>query len=358
SFVSRGAGFINLTFAVGTNIQTAKLDVINNLNQAPPRPADAIEPQVFAGGGGKTPGAASLLVRVLPGNPDRELANYQKLIEEFVEPRLARIPGVSRVELQGEQPREVQVRFDSYRAAALGIQVNDIISTVSRATDSSGGFADVGRRQYTVRFVGQFEPDDLNQLIVGWSGERPISLSEVADVEIVPRKQDGFTLRNGFPAYYITVQREYDANTVSILDGVNEAIVELNEGPLAEAGLEIDLSFDASVHIRRAISLVRSNLGLGLVLAVGVLYFLMRSRRATLLVAATVPLSLLVAFVALSVFDKSLNVISLAGLAFSVGLVMDAAIITLENIVRCRQDGMPIQEAASKGTRQISGALF
>ncbi len=358
SFVTRGAGFINLTFAVGTDIQTAKLDVINNLNQAPPRPADAIEPQVFAGGGGQTPGAASLLVRVLPDNPDKELANYQQLIEDAVEPRLARIPGVSRVELQGEQPREVHIVFDSYRAAALGIQVSDIISIISRATDSSGGFADVGRRQYTVRFVGQFEPDDLSQLIVGWSGERPISLSEVADVEIVPRKQDGFTLRNGFPAYYITVQREYDANTVSILDGVNEAIVELNAGPLAEAGLEIDLSFDASVHIRRAITLVRSNLGLGLVLAVGILYFLMRNRRATLLVAATVPLSLLVAFVALSVFDKSLNVISLAGLAFAVGLVMDAAIITLENIVRCRQDGMPIHEAVSKGTRQITGALF
>lgn len=358
SFVTRGAGFINLTFAVGTDIQTAKLDVINNLNQAPPRPADAIEPQVFAGGGGQTPGAASLLVRVLPDNPDKELANYQKLIEEYVEPRLARIPGVSRVELQGEQPREVHIVFDSYRAAALGIQVSDIISTISRATDTSGGFADVGRRQYTVRFVGQFEPDELSQLIVGWSGERPISLSEVADVSIVPRKQDGFTLRNGFPAYYITVQREYDANTVSILDGVNEAIVELNAGPLAEAGLEIDLSFDASIHIRRAIALVRSNLGLGLFLAVGSLYFLMRNRRATLLVAATVPLSLLVAFISLSVFGKSLNVISLAGLAFAVGLVMDAAIITLENIVRCRQDGMPIREAASKGTRQITGALF
>jgi hydrophobic/amphiphilic exporter-1 (mainly G- bacteria), HAE1 family len=358
SFVSRGAGFINLTFAVGTDIQTAKLDVINNLNQAPPRPADAVEPQVFAGGGGQTPGAASLLVRVLPDNPDKELANYQKLIEEFVEPRLARIPGVSRVELQGEQPREVQIAFDSYRAAALGIQVSDIVATVSRATDSSGGFADVGRRQYTVRFVGQFEPDDLHQLIVGWSGDRPISLSEVADVSIVPRKQDGFTLRNGYPAYYITVQREYDANTVAILDGVNEAIVELNAGPLAEAGLEIDLSFDASVHIRRAIALVQSNLGLGMLLAVGVLYFLMRNRRATMLVAATVPLSLLVAFVALSVFGKSLNVISLAGLAFSVGLVMDAAIITLENIVRCRQDGMPVAEAVSTGTRQITGALF
>ena len=358
SFVTRGAGFVNLTFAVGTDIQEAKLDVINNLTQAPPRPGDALEPRVSSGGGPQTPGAASLLVRVLPDNPNTELASYQKLIEDEVQPRLARIPGVSRVDLQGEQPRELHVTFDSYRAAALGIEIPDIISVISRASDSSGGFADVGRRQYTVRFVGQFEPDQLNELIVGWSNERPIYLSEVADVEIVPRKQDGFTLRNGYPAYYITVQREYDANTVTILDGVNEAIVDLNSGPLKAAGLEIDLSFDASVHIRRAIALVRSNLGIGLFLAIGVLYFLMRSRRATFLVTATVPLSLLVAFVALRLFDKSLNVISLAGLAFAVGLVMDAAIVTLENIVRCRQQGLELNEAIATGTKQITGALF
>jgi multidrug efflux pump subunit AcrB len=358
SFIGRGQGFVNLSFAVGTDIQAAKLDVINSLSQVPPGPSDAVEPQVFAGGGRQTPGAASLLIRVLPDNPVKELAEYQGLIEEYVQPRLARIPGVSRVDLQGEQPREVHITFDAYRAAALGIQVNDIIATVSRATDTSGGFADVGRRQYTVRFVGQFDPDQLNELIVGWSNDRPIYLNEVADVEIVPRKQDGFTLRNGFPAYYITVQREYDANTVAILDGVNEAIVELNAGPLAEAGLEMDLSFDASIHIRRAIELVKNNLGLGLLLAIGVLYFLMRSRRATFLVTATVPLSLLVAFVALRLFDKSLNVISLAGLAFAVGLVMDAAIVTLENIVRCRQEGLDMKSAAAKGTRQITGALF
>ena len=358
SFIGRGQGFVNLTFAVGTDIQTAKLDVINNLTQAPPRPADAIEPQVGSGGGPQTPGAASLLVRVLPHNPDKELANYQKLIEDHVQPRLARIPGVSQVFLAGEQPREVHITFDSYRAAALGVQINDIIATVSRATDSSGGFADVGRRQYTVRFVGQFDPDELNEQIVGWSNERPIYLSEVADVDIVPRKVDGFTLRNGFPAYYITVQRDPDANTVSILDEVNIAIDELNAGPLKEAGLEIDLSFDASVHIRRAIALVQGNLGLGLLLAVGVLYFLMRSRRATFLVTATVPLSVLVAFVALRLFDKSLNVISLAGLAFSVGLVMDAAIVTLESIVRCHQAGDSLSDAVSRGTRQITGALF
>jgi multidrug efflux pump subunit AcrB len=358
SFIGRGSGFVNLSFAVGTDIQTAKLDVINNLTQAPPRPGDALEPQVNVGGGGQTPGAASLLIRVLPDNPNRELSDYQKLIEDQVQPRLARIPGVSQVNLQGEQPRELHITFDSYRAAALGVQVNNIMATVSRATDSSGGFADVGRRQYTVRFVGKFEPENLNELIVGWSNDRPIYLSEVADVEIVPRKQDGFTLRNGYPAYYITVQREYDANTVTILDEVNKAIIELNDNVLHDAGLEMDLSFDASIHIRRAISLVRSNLGIGLLLAIGILYFLMRSRRATFLVTATVPLSVLVAFVALRLFDKSLNVISLAGLAFSVGLVMDAAIVTLENIVRCRQNGLSQDEAVAQGTRQITGALF
>ena len=102
AFVSRGNGFVTLTFDVGTDIQEAKLDVINNLNQAPPRPADAMEPRVFAGGGQQAPPAASMLIRVLPNNPNKELADYQKLIEDHVEPRLARIPGVSQVNLNSE----------------------------------------------------------------------------------------------------------------------------------------------------------------------------------------------------------------------------------------------------------------
>ncbi|MEO0577390.1 MAG: efflux RND transporter permease subunit [Pseudomonadota bacterium] len=358
AWISRGSGWVNLTFETGTDIQEAKIDVINNLSQTPPRPPDAIEPQVRSGGGGFGPGDASLLVRLRPGEPKRDPSTFQAVIEEFVEPRLARVPGVGRVSLQGEQPRELQINIDTYRAAALGIRFDDISGVLARATDGSGGSADVGRRRYTVRFVGQFNPESLNQLVVGQSGERPVYLSEVANIEIVARDRDGFTLRNGYPAYYITVDREYGANTVELLDGINEAIVDLNAGPLAQHGLEIDLSFDSSVHIRRAISLVRDNLGLGLLFAVGVLYLLMRSRRGVALIAASVPLSLLVSFVALEMAGRSLNVISLAGLAFSVGLVMDAAIITLENIVRLRESGATKDEAVREGARQISGALF
>lgn len=358
SWITRGSGWINLTFAAGTDIQEAKLNVINALNQTPPRPPDAQEPHVNVGGGGRTPGAASLLVRVLPSNPDTDFANYQELIEAEVEPRLARIEGVSSVQLAGEQPKELHITLDTYRAAALGISINDVASIVSRSSDVSGGTANVGRRRYTVRFVGQFSPDSLNELIVGWSGERPVYLREVAEVEITARDRDGFTLRNGFPSYYITVQREYGSNTVTLLDGVNRVIDELNAGPLKEAGLAIDLSFDSSVHIRRAIALIRDNLGLGMLLATAVLYFLMRSKRGVALVAATVPLSIMVAFIVLSMTGRSLNVISLAGLAFAVGLVMDAAIIALENIVRLRQEGASPKDAVEKGSAQIRGALF
>ncbi len=358
SWITRGSGWVNLTFEPGTDIQEAKLDVINNLGQAPPRPADALEPQVFAGGGGFGPGDASLLIRVLPGNPVNDFGEYQGLIEREVQPRLARVPGVARVNLAGEQPQELQINIDTYRAAALGIELQQIANIVARATDVSGGSTDVGRRRYTVRFVGQFDPKSLNQLIVGWSGERPIYLSEIAEVEVVSRDRDGFTLRNGYPSYYITVDRGHGANTVEMLDGINAAIVDLNEGPLKTAGLAIDLSFDSSVHIRRAIALVRDNLGLGLLLAIGILYLFMRSRRGVALIALTVPLSIMMAFVALSFAGRSLNVISLAGLAFSVGLVMDAAIITLENIIRLRTGGAKKDVAVREGARQIGGALF
>jgi HAE1 family hydrophobic/amphiphilic exporter-1 len=121
SFIGRGSGFVNLTFAVGTDIQTAKLDVINNLTQAPPRPGDALEPMVNAGGGQQGLPAASLLIRVLPDNPVRELWQYQKLIEDQVEPRLARIPGVSEVNLQTEQPmRRADLRTSGAASTRFG----------------------------------------------------------------------------------------------------------------------------------------------------------------------------------------------------------------------------------------------
>ncbi len=356
--IQRGFGNITLTFDVGTNMQQAMLDVINNLNQAPPLPLDVFEPVVAAGGGRGGPNAASLLVRPVPGNDLADMANHQALIEDVIEPRLARIPGVGQVNLNSQRPRELRITFDPYKLAALGIPIGQVANTVSRASDVSGGFADVGRRQYTVRFAGQYDLQSLADMIISYSGDRPVFLKDVATVENTLVDRFGFTLRNGAPAYYITISRGNEANTVALLDDINLAIKELNEGALAEVGLMIDLSFDSSVHIRNALLLVKSNLGLGVFLALGILWLFLRGWKATLIIATTIPLSVMVAFLVLSMLERSLNVISLAGVAFAVGLVLDAAIIVQENIVRLRGEGMENKKAVVKGATQVAGALF
>ena len=357
--VQRGFGNITLTFEAGADMKQAMLDVLNSLNQAPPLPLDANEPVVSAAGTGpQAPNAASLLIKPQVGVDIEDITVYQKLIDDVIEPRFAKIRGVARVNLNSERPRELRVTFDPYKAASLGLQVSQIASTISRASDVSGGFAEVGRRNYTVRFAGQYNVDNLGEMIVGYSGTRPIYLNDVATVEQTMQDRFGFTLRNGQPGYYITIQRTNGSNTVEVLDEINKAIKELNEGPLQEVGLEVDLSFDASVHIRNALNLVKGNLGLGVLLALGILWLFLRGIKPTMIIATTIPISLAVAFLALSAFDRSLNVISLAGLAFSVGLVLDAAIIVQENIVRLRGEGFDDRKAVLKGTLQVTGALF
>lgn len=359
SNINRGFTNTTLTFDHDTDMQQAFINVINNLNQAPPLPVDAGEPFVAVGGQGQ-PNVASIQVYTQKGNEDADFSSekYEFVFDEVIEPRLARIPGVSRVDMNSRRPLEVRINFDPYQAAALGVSIGDISQNIASATDVSAGFADVGRRQYTVRFLGQHDLKQLESMIVAWVDGRAVQLNEIASVEKVPVDSGGMNRRNGYPSYYITLQGGNDSNTVEILDEVNIAIAELNAGALEEAGLIIELSYDASVYIRRAIDLVKNNLGLGVLLAIGTLWFFLRDKRATLIIATSIPVSLLVSFMALKYFDLSLNVISLAGLAFAVGLILDAAIIVQENIVRYRQQGMPLKEAITNGAEQVQGALF
>ncbi|NMH66182.1 efflux RND transporter permease subunit [Shewanella salipaludis] len=358
SNISQGFGGVTLTFEVGSNMQEAMINVINALNQTPPRPLDANEPFINVGGGNGAPNLASILIRMAPDNPATDFGQYQKLIDDVVEPRLRQITGVGSVRLQSRLPKELHIRFDPYRAAALGIGLDQLRNTLSRAADISGGTANVGRRQYTVRFVGQYTPENLGNLIVTYNDGRPVYLNELAEVEIGNAEVQGFTKRNGYPAYYMTIEGTFDANTVAVLDGVNAAIAELNETSLKQLGLVMDLSFDASVHIKRAILLVKGNLGIGVLLALIILYAFLRNLRATLMIASTIPVALLIAFMALDAMGRTLNVISLAGLAFAVGLVLDAAIIVQENIVRLLQQGKGKTQAILEGTAQVRGALL
>ncbi|MFT7688666.1 MAG: multidrug efflux pump subunit AcrB [Candidatus Azotimanducaceae bacterium] len=358
SSTSRGQGRLTLNYSLGYDMKQALLDVINRLNQTRALPIDAGEPFVASGGDGGLPNAASILVYTAEGNSETDMVVYQDLIEEVVEPRLARIPGVARVNLNGRRPKEISIVVNPLKIAVLGLQVTDITNALNRARDISGGFADVGRRRYTVRFLGEQEVSQLGELVVGWNNQQPIYLNDVAEVEVNYAENSGVSLRNGFPSYYITISRQNDSNTVELLDELNIALAELNEGRLKDENLRIQLSFDASLHIRRAISMVQGNIILGVFLASLVLFYFLNNARATLVITLTVPICLLVAFIVLDLVGLTLNVISLAGLAFAVGLVMDAAIVVQENIFRLRQSGMQMTEAVVEGCRQVSGALF
>ncbi|MGB0894448.1 MAG: efflux RND transporter permease subunit [Parashewanella sp.] len=359
SNITQGSGGITLTFEVGTNMQEAMINVINALNQTPPRPRDAGEPFINVGGG-RAGGnnLASILIRTAPDNPITNFSHYQKLIDDVIEPRLRQVTGVASVNLLSRRPKELHINFDPYRAAALGISLDQFRRVLSRASDASGGTANVGRRQYTVRFIGQYHPDSLGELILTYNNGRPVYLNEVADVEVSSADQQGFTRRNGYSAYYLTLTGAFDANTVESLEQLNIAIDELNQGALKNAGLVMDLSFDSSVHIKRAIALVKGNLAIGVVLALLILFAFLRSFPATLMISSTIPIALLIAFTLLEALGRTLNVISLAGLAFAVGLVLDAAIIVQENIVRLMQQGKALKQAVLEGTQQVSGALL
>jgi multidrug efflux pump subunit AcrB len=180
----------------------------------------------------------------------------------------------------------------------------------------------------------------------------------VAEIQVARGTRNDLVIQNGNPAMGVRIDRQNGANVLQALTEVKQVVAELRDGPLSEMGLAIEQSFDASVFIQRAVNLVTSNLVIGVLLAVGVLLWFLRDIRATILIATAIPVSLLATFIVLQLTGRSLNVISLAGLAFAVGMVLDAAIVVSENIVRLRERGDTPFVAAMKGTGQVKGALL
>ena len=204
------------------------------------------------------------------------------------------------------------------KAANYGIEIPDLIALVSASDDVSGGFIDVGRRQYTLRFNGKYKVNELENLILTARNGRNIRLSDIATVQVQRSDKQNLAVQNGNPAFSMRIDRANGANVLETLNRVKNEVALINQDLLAEKKLVMVQSFDASVFIYRAINLVTSNLFAGVILSLSVLWFFVRRARATLIIATAIPLSLLSTFVVLEITGRSLNVISLAGLAFAV----------------------------------------
>ncbi|MCW8879383.1 MAG: efflux RND transporter permease subunit [Kangiellaceae bacterium] len=359
AFANRGNSFINLEFNVDTNMEQTLIEVISRMTRIPPLPRDATPPQIMLGGfGGGTPALTFFFLQALPGN-DKSVQEYIDYVNNSIRPRIESIPGVASVQTFDQNSREeLQIRFDPAKAAQLGITIPSLVNLVAGSSDVSGGFVDVGRRQYTLRFNGKYQADQLEQLILDNRNGRNIRLGDIANVGVARNDRSNTAYQNGNPAFSLRINKANSANTLATLNAVKQEVEKINREELAAKKLVMVQSFDASVFIYRAINLVTSNLFAGVILSLSILWFFVRRARATFIIASAIPISILSTFFVLDLLGRSLNVISLAGLAFAVGMVLDAAIVVLENILRMREKGKQPQESSEKGALQVWPALL
>jgi multidrug efflux pump subunit AcrB len=357
SSAAQGQATISLTFDPSVPVERALIEVINGLNQVQRYPVDAGEPSIETGSSDVDNTIAWFGMSTTEGN-DNDIAGYEDFVDEVVQTRLERINGVARTIIYGARASEIRVTFDPYKAAALGIDIPTLAALTGDNTDTTGGFSDVGRRQYTVRFAGRYEIEDFGDLVLTWRDGNPVRLRDLAVIESRLVDPTFMIVESGAPALAIGVLADEGINVLNVMDDLKAAVAELRAGPLAREGLSITQIYDVTEYIKQSIGMLALNLVLGIALGVGVLWWFLRRWRATVVVAIAIPVSLFASFLALSLGGRTLNIISLAALAFAMGMVLDASIIVLENIVRLREKGESREAAAQKGPDQVWGALL
>jgi HAE1 family hydrophobic/amphiphilic exporter-1 len=398
---------IALEFKVGTNMEEALLKVNSRLQQVADYPIDAKQPVISSSSASDRPIAWFILSHRMPeaeellafqrqhpaaaadlepilrtANPGLaalrlrhaaarnpllkpllptgiEIPKLRKFAEDRIEAAFERVEGVSNSNVFGGMEDEFQVIVDPQRLAARGLTIADLRRVLREQNrDTSGGDFWEGKRRYVVRTLGQFRsPEQVETQILAVIDGSPVRIRDVAEVRLDYKKPEAFVRRYGADSLAINVQREVGANVLDVMAGLREVQERLNEGLLRERGLVLSHTYDETEYIYAAVDLVTNNIYIGGVLTVLVLLAFLRSGRSTLVIGLAIPTSIIGTFLVLHMLGRSLNVISLAGLAFAVGMLVDNAVVVLENIYRHYQQGDSPMRAAERGTKEVWGAV-
>ena len=360
-----GEAEVTLEFAVGSDMGDVLLLVSNRLDRVGGYPAEAGEPTLNTSGSDDSP-IAWVTLRAAEGNT-RPLPHYGDFIEDLVKERLERIDGVSTVNVFGGVARELQIVIRPEELARYGLTIPQIVARLREENVSlSAGDVDEGKRRYVVRADGNLDTvEAVESVVLRSAGLRTdgailgrVLVRDVADVDFAYKDPTARLRFRGEPAMAFNLVRDQGANVIATMEEVKRTLADLAEGPLAEAGLVLEQVYDETVYIDGAIDLVTQNIWIGGILAAGVLLIFLRSPRATLVISLAIPVSIVATFVAMAATGRTLNVISLAGIAFAVGLIVVAAIVVLENIYRLREQGLSRREAAYRGASQVWGAIL
>ncbi len=389
SLSSEGQSVITLEFHVGAAMTRALQDVSDSLRQVPEYPEEVDEPTIKASEGAAENAVAWFIIDVDPAkkalHPGYDITTLFQTLDREVKPFLERVDGVAEVNVIGGRDREVRVLLDPVALAQRGLSHQQVIDALrGENRNISAGTIAEGKRDYRVRVIGQFQSADevLDTVIAfrapgadgsaGGSGTgdgmaglaKPVFVRDVGKVEIGYVKQRGFVRSVGEASIAMNVIRQSGSNVMSVMRDLRRRIEEVRSeilpriDPVVGPDLRLRQVYDETTYIESAIGLVLQNLWIGGSLAVLTLLVFLRSFKSTLVIAMSIPISVIGTFLVMLVSGRTLNVISLAGLAFATGMVVDNAVVVLENIERRRSLGDAPLAAVHRGAREVWGAVL
>ena len=357
-----GLSTINLEFEWGIDKDLAVLDVNNKLQQVKDLPVNADKPTLRS----ISSDNSSPIMWIVFDKPNEKMPdldqNYMyKIGEDIIVPAFRRVKGIADVWHFGGEDREMRVEFDPYSMARLHVTYKEVIDRLTKENQNTrAGFHDEEDRAYTVRGLGEFlNPKDILDTVVKRDGDKTIRIRDFAIVVDGFQRTDSLVRISGKLSNAFGVIRKAGANVVETCNLAARKVEELNK-ELLNRGLPLKLKivYKDVDYIDEAMRLVKSNLGLGAILAVTVLLVFLGSVRSLLIVAISIPVSLVSVFIVLKIFDRSINIISLAGMAFAVGMVVDNSIVVLENIYRHLTMKKGVFKAAYDGASEVWGAVL
>jgi HAE1 family hydrophobic/amphiphilic exporter-1 len=347
---SEGLSSISLKFDWGVNKDLAGLDVLKKLNLVEDMPEDAKEPQILYV---NRRDEDRFMFAYL--DPDMPIIPLWQLVDDQIRPRLERVSGVAIVRVYGGAEREIQVLLDLQALAARDVTLDEVAEALAGENRNvRGGKIDRGRTRMIVRTVGQFQNfDQIAQTVIESGPGGPVRVRDVATIVDSGKELDVNVRINGRPALVLAFVKQTGANTLEASTQARAEIEKLND-QLRPRNIEIKVAFDAADYIHEAIDRVQLNLILGAILATVILWAFLRSVSATVIIGLTIPICMVGTFVCLAAVGRSVNVISLAGLAFASGMIVDNGIVVIENVFRHRTElGKPILPAARDGAGEV-----
>ncbi len=362
-------GTIRLEFETGTDINTALADTLQKLDEVPGYPDGVLQPVVEP----IDPESVDYIAWVgfSSTDPEFDATTLFDFMERRLRPRFERIPGISQVGIRGARQSELHILVDPRAMALRQVTYSQLRQAIQTANvDLSAGRIEEGKRDIRVRTVGRFQgPVDLENMIIRRDPESgPVYLGDIAEIVETYKEQRDWARARGIPMPFFNFQLQRGANLLEAMQLLEEEIAEMNmEGGILDqhsrslglnGRLELVKVYDSTTYVQDAIQLVRSNLVVGGVLATITLLLFLRSLRTVGIIAIAIPVSVIASFVVLVALGRSINIISLAGLAFAVGMVVDNAIVVIENIYRhLEMKKSPIQ-AALDGCKEVAGAVI